>query len=535
MPAASSCLVTAWSSCDTARDGAGASFSKSSRGAIETVVASVMVRPYGDNGPRVWSTSMVISRATSGTTPGADIALAVDERHRRSGLERPAPARRVRAGRIASGTRLPSSRSFAKELGVGRNTVADAYAQLVAEGWFESRHGAGTWVAERPDAEPGPTSDEHAQRVPRFDLRPGVPDFGAFPRAAWVAAARRALAVAPDATLGYADPRGLLQLAKSSPATSHTAAPGHRTPVTHRRLRRLRSWSRSARRCAQAARGATTVAFEAYGHQLHRGIVESKGLKLLNITVDDHGAVVDELAGADAALLTPAHQFPIGVALDPPRRRQAISWAADNGSLLIEDDYDGEFRYDRQAVGAMQSLAPDHVVYAGTAAKSLAPGVRLGWLVVPEPLLDEVVETKRASGIAASALDQLTLADLIAGGGFEQAPSAACASPTGAAATSSCRCSPGTRRASRSAASQPGSTRSCTCPTRTKPRSPPAPPSTGSGWAASPTSPRPDTRRGAALVVGYATPPDHAYTATLRRLDTVLSRQRAPMSATVAR
>ena len=152
---------------------------------------------------------MAISRATSGATPGADIALAVDERHRRSGLEHQL-REAVRAGRIATGTRLPSSRSFAKELGVGRNTVADAYAQLVAEGWFESRHGAGTWVAKRPDAGPGPTSDEHGQRVLRFDLRPGVPDVGAFPRAAWVSAARRALAVAPDAALGYADPRGLL-------------------------------------------------------------------------------------------------------------------------------------------------------------------------------------------------------------------------------------------------------------------------------------------------------------------------------------
>jgi GntR family transcriptional regulator/MocR family aminotransferase len=475
---------------------------------------------------------MVISRATSGGTPGADIALAVDGHHRRSGLEHQLRAA-VRAGRIATGTRLPSSRSFAKELGVGRNTVADAYAQLVAEGWFESRHGAGTWVAERPDAEPGPTSDEHAQRVPRFDLRTGVPDVGAFPRAAWVSAARRALAVAPDAALGYADPRGLLQLreelagylARARQVTAHPsrivvcAGFAHGLALLGDVLRQ---------------RGATTVAFEAYGHQLHRGIVSSKGLKLLNVTVDDHGAVVDELAGADAALLTPAHQFPIGVALDPARRRQAIAWGADKGSLLIEDDYDGEFRYDRQAVGAMQSLAPEHVVYAGTAAKSLAPGLRLGWLVVPESLLDEVVETKRASGIAASALDQLTLADLIASGGFDkhvrrvrlayrrrrdQLVSILSGHASGIEVS-------GIAAGLHALVHLPDEDEAEVIARAAE---------HGLGLGGLTDFTAPGHERGAALVVGYATPPDHAYTATLRRLDTVLSRQRAPMSATVAR
>jgi GntR family transcriptional regulator/MocR family aminotransferase len=475
---------------------------------------------------------MPISRATSPASPGADIAIAVDERHRRSGLEHQL-REAVRAGRLATGTRLPSSRSFAKELGVGRNTVADAYAQLVAEGWFESRHGAGTWVADRPDVGPGSTSDEHAQRVPRFDLRPGVPDVGAFPRAAWVAAARRALAIAPDAALGYADPRGLLQLRE--------ALAGYLT-----RARQVTAHPSRIVVCAGFAhglallgdvlrqRGATTIAVEAYGHLLHRGIVESKGLKVVNLTVDDQGAVVDELAGTTAALLTPAHQFPIGVALERARRRQAIAWASDNGSLLIEDDYDGEFRYDRQAVGAMQSLAPDHVVYAGTAAKSLAPGLRLGWLVVPEPILDEVVETKRASGIAASAVDQLTLADLIDSGGFDKhvrrvrlhyrrrrdqlvsmlSGHASSIEVTGIAAG---------LHALVHLNDQPEAEVTASAADH------------GLGLSGLTDFTAPGHERGAALVVGYATPPDHAYTATLRRLDTVLSRQRAPMSASVAR
>jgi len=138
------------------------------------------------------------------------------------------------------------------------------------------------------------------------------------------------------------------------------------------------------------------------------------------LPVDSGGAVVDGLGEAAAALLTPAHQFPIGVALDPTRRRQAIAWAAESGSILIEDDYDGEFRYDHQAVGAMQSLDPNRVVYAGTAAKCLVPGLRLGWLVLPSPLLDEVVEVKRTSGAFPSTLDQLTLAEFLASGAFDQ-------------------------------------------------------------------------------------------------------------------
>jgi len=170
-------------------------------------------------------------------------------------------------------------------------------------------------------------------------------------------------------------------------------------------------------------RGATTMAVEAYGLRLHRDIIEATGLALVDLPVDDRGAAVDRLGDtveAQAALLTPAHQFPLGAVLDPARRRRVVAWAADTGSIVVEDDYDGEFRYDRQAVGAMQSIAPDRVVYAGTASKSLAPGLRLGWLVLPEELVDEVVEVRRCHGRFPSTLDQITLAELIVGGAFDR-------------------------------------------------------------------------------------------------------------------
>jgi GntR family transcriptional regulator / MocR family aminotransferase len=145
-------------------------------------------------------------------------------------------------------------------------------------------------------------------------------------------------------------------------------------------------------------------------------------MRLAPVPVDDQGALVGDAlaAGASAMLLTPAHQYPLGVALEPERRRRAVDWAAATSGLIIEDDYDGEFRYDRQAVGALQALAPEHVIYGGTASKSLVPGLRLGWLAVPERLAGELTEIKRATSRLSSSLDQLTLAEFIGSGGYDR-------------------------------------------------------------------------------------------------------------------
>ena len=168
--------------------------------------------------------------------------------------------------------------------------------------------------------------------------------------------------------------------------------------------------------------GEGTLAIEAYGHPAHRQVATSAGIQLAPVPVDDRGALADGVPqpGASALLLTPAHQYPLGVALAPERRRLAVDWATAGHGLIIEDDYDGEFRYDRQAVGALQSLAPDHVVYAGTASKSLAPGLRLGWLAVPDRLVGEITEIKRATSRLSSSLDQLTLAEFITSGGYDR-------------------------------------------------------------------------------------------------------------------
>jgi GntR family transcriptional regulator / MocR family aminotransferase len=319
----------------------------------------------------------------------------------------------IRTGRLAPGTRLPSSRALAADLGLARNTVAEVYSQLVAEGWLTARTGSGTSVAERRATEPapGPLARPPAA-APRYDLRPGVPDLSAFPVGVWLATARKVLAAAPRQFLDYPDLRGLPQLRAAlagylARARGVAADPGHIVICA--------GFAHGLAATCAALRevGATTLAVEAYGHQAHRNLAQAQGLRLRPLPVDGSGAVIGAADGTDAALLTPAHQFPLGVTLHPERRREAARW----GGLVIEDDYDGEFRYDRQPVGALQALAPDRVIYAGTASKSLIPALRLGWLVVPPRLLDAVTAQLTAGP---SGLDQLTLAEFIDSGGYDR-------------------------------------------------------------------------------------------------------------------
>ena len=159
---------------------------------------------------------------------------------------------------------------------------------------------------------------------------------------------------------------------------------------------------------------------EVYGQPRHRDIAAAAGLSATTVPVDGHGAIIDELADADAVLLTPAHQFPLGVALAPQRRGRVVAWADATNGLVIEDDYDGEFRYDRQPVGAVQALAPERVAYAGTVSKALAPGLRLGWLALPAALVNNVVDVKVLTDRMTSSLDQLTLAEFINSGHYDR-------------------------------------------------------------------------------------------------------------------
>ncbi|MFG3099941.1 PLP-dependent aminotransferase family protein [Streptomyces sp. NPDC048182] len=340
---------------------------------------------------------------------GVDLHLEPDAAGgRRHGLER-ALRDAVRAGRLAPGTTLPASRRLAEQLGIARGTAKAAYDQLVAEGYLTARQGSGTRVARLPAAPAGPSEPAAPARAPRFDLRPGSPDVGAFPAAAWLRALRRAVASAPASAYDYGDPRGRVELRTALSGYLGRArgvvAPPERIVVTSGSVQGLALLTRVLDR--------PRVAMEDPGLPFHREVVRRAGGSVLPVPVDERGARAELLGPADTVVLTPAHQYPSGVTLRPERRRAFSAWARACDGLIVEDDYDGEFRYDRQPVGALQGMAPGHVVYLGTVSKTLAPGLRLGWMVLPPHLVDAVADVKLHSDHHTEALGQLALADLI--------------------------------------------------------------------------------------------------------------------------
>jgi GntR family transcriptional regulator / MocR family aminotransferase len=347
---------------------------------------------------------------------GVDLHLELDSAAgRRVALER-ALREAVRSGRLAPGTRLPATRALAAELNLARNTVSAAYDQLVAEGFLSARTGSGTVVAAlpRPGTRPAPAPPHAAP--PRYDLRPGSPDVTAFPTAAWLRSARRALHAAPAAAFDYGDPRGRPELraalADYLGRTRGVAADPRQIVVTT-------GSAQSVALLAGVLGGA--IAMEDPGLPYHRDVVRHARCRVVPLPVDDRGARTD-LLGTDvrAALVTPAHQYPTGATMRPERRLALTEWARDRGGLVIEDDYDGEFRYDRQPVGALQGMAPDHVAYLGTASKTLGPALRLGWMVLPERLMEPVLDAKRHTDLHTETIGQLTLADLIATHGYDR-------------------------------------------------------------------------------------------------------------------
>jgi GntR family transcriptional regulator/MocR family aminotransferase len=327
----------------------------------------------------------------------------------------------VRSGRLAPGVALPSSRSLARELGVSRGVVVDAYAQLAAEGYLVSRQGAATRVSDAASPAPGAAGAAAAEQLPRFDFRPGGPDVSLFPRAAWLASLRRALRTAPHARLDYGDPRGApelrLALARYLGRARGVVCDPERLIVT----------SGMAQGMALLARvlsegGARSIGVEDPSSAPGRDQLSANGLRVVPVPVDADGMRVDvlEARGPDAAFVAPAHQFPLGVVLAPGRRAALLDWAARTGALVLEDDYDAEYRYDRVPVGAVQGLAPELVAYAGSVSKTLAPGLRLGWLVAPERLADAVVQAKARDDLGTPVVEQLALADFLERGELDR-------------------------------------------------------------------------------------------------------------------
>ena len=330
--------------------------------------------------------------------------------------------RAIRGGALRPGARVPSTRDLARQLAVSRRVVVDAYAQLAAEGYLSLRQGARPRVsaaaALASASEPAATQPP---RRARFDFRPSVPDVSTFPRAAWLRSLREALATITDADLGYGDPRGVETLRAAladylGRVRGVVADPEH-IVVTNGYTQGL------GLVCgALVASGAKRIALEDPSNPEDGVIARHAGLEPVPIGVDDGGTRVDELerADADAVVLTPAHQHPTGVVLAGERRTALLAWLRETGAIVIEDDYDAEYRYDRAAVGALQGLDPDRVVYAGSASKTLAPALRIGWLVVPPSLLQAVIHEKLLADRGTARIEQHAFADFLTRGELDR-------------------------------------------------------------------------------------------------------------------
>lgn len=324
----------------------------------------------------------------------------------------------ILSGALRNGVQLPASRPLARELGVSRGVVSDAYGQLESQGFLLSRSRAAPIVGDAARAHRGPTEPPPAPRPPRHDLSPTTPDVSLFPLRRWLRSAERAAREATTAALDYREPNGELALREAladhlSRTRGVIADPeqilvsqgtAHGTGLLLRALR---------------AGGAGRIAVEDPSHRTQHERIEAMGLALCPQPTDDDGLVVDGL-DADAVLVTPAHQFPTGSVLSGERRRQLLGWARRSGGLIVEDDYDGIFRYDREPVRALQGLAPDHVVQLGTVSKTLAPALRLGWLVAPPALVEALARERRLVDDFSPTLNQLTLACFLRSGDYDR-------------------------------------------------------------------------------------------------------------------
>jgi len=336
----------------------------------------------------------------------------------------------IRSGRLTTGERLPSTRMLAADLGLSRGVVQECFEQLQAEGYLVSRTGSGTTVAPTagqssiPEGEPSVRpagSTRRAATPPRMvaDFESGVPDLASAPRADWAWAVQEVCRSAPNAAFDYGDPLGVATLRET--LTSY--------------LRRVRAVDADADRvlvCNGMAQGLSlvlqalrpdVVACEDPGAiATARAAARSCGASVVPVPVDDRGIDVAALAAtrATAVVVTPAHQWPTGVVLAPERRHALVDWARERSAVVLEDDYDAEFRYDREPVGTLQGLAPDRVVALGTVSKSLAPALRLGWAVLPPALVDAVSAAKDVADRGTAALDQLALARLIEAGRYDR-------------------------------------------------------------------------------------------------------------------
>lgn len=336
----------------------------------------------------------------------------------RQGL-REALRKAIQDGRLPAGTVLPASRQLASQLGISRGVASDVYDQLACEGYVQVKPRSAPVVALVAASRPAIPAAHPARW--QFDFTATTPDVGLFPRRAWTRAMQRAAAGIADASLDYGDYHGRAEL--RSALTSYLGrVRGARADPSRIVITQGFTQALDLLCHVLAGKGRTTIAMESPSHPGLWATVRQSGLTLTGCLIDEHGLRVDELAGlgADAVVAAPAHQFPTGAVMAAQRRLSLIRWAQDFDGVVIEDDYDAEFRYDRTPVGAIQGLDPGRVAHVGTVSKTLAPGVRLGWVTAPAGLIDDLVARKSAADSGSPAIDQLALADLISSGEYER-------------------------------------------------------------------------------------------------------------------
>jgi GntR family transcriptional regulator / MocR family aminotransferase len=359
----------------------------------------------------------------SWTTSAGELLLTLDRDSIRKGSQlRLALRRAIAEGVLQPGTRLPSTRGLATDLGVSRGLVVEVYEQLAAEGWLTARHGAGTVVATHPSASrPQPRSLLPSPPIAPLDLRPARPDVVSFPRSAWATATRVVLSELPHHDLSYGDHRGHPG-AREAVAAYLARARGVRSTPELVVLTNGFSAGLGSVVSALVAGGLRRVAVEDPGGYEPRRRVAAAGAEVVPVPVDTEGLRVEALerSGAHAVLVTPAHQYPMGSVLSAARRAALAEWARRQAAWIIEDDYDAEFRYDRDPIGAVQGLVPERTIHLGSVAKTLAPSVRVGWVVVPEELLIAVVTSHETRVSQPATLEQLVLAHLVDDGHYDR-------------------------------------------------------------------------------------------------------------------
>jgi GntR family transcriptional regulator/MocR family aminotransferase len=325
----------------------------------------------------------------------------------------------IQEGRLAAGVPLPATRVLARQLGLARSVVVEAYSQLAADGYLETRQGSGTRVraTERPAGVAARRSRTHWGRGLTAQFVNGIPDPASFPRRAWQRHYRAVLQALPDTSLRYPEPQGALELRDALCAYLGRVR-GVTTTPEHMLI--CGGFSQGLVLVCRAlrARGAERLAIEDPCFGFHRHLVANAGLEPVPVPVDEHGIDTDALERIDAAgvFVSPAHSYPTGAVLAPERRVALIDWARRTGGIVVEDDYDAEFRYDRSPVGALQGLASELVVYGGSTSKTLSPMLRLGWLAVPGGLIDDLLREKFLDDMATGTLEQLALARFVDSG-----------------------------------------------------------------------------------------------------------------------